>query len=131
MILEEDEDLGGPDAPPMTGDVTSAKLPPVVKVRDFVASSYAPLPELFDQQLAMAEYETRMREQPRITPISGKTLHRLLELGCITEAEANGDVEKTDAANGISGDAEGEANRRPKKKRFPVRVSSLFLNSSC
>jgi len=38
--------------------------------------------------------------------------------GEVTEAEANGDVEKADAENGISGDAEGEAKRKPKKKRF-------------
>lgn len=39
--------------------------------------------------------------------------------GEVTEAEANGDVEKADAANDISGDAESESKRKPKKKRFP------------
>jgi len=39
--------------------------------------------------------------------------------GEVTEAEANGDVEKTDTANAATGDAEGEAKRNPRKKRVP------------
>lgn len=38
--------------------------------------------------------------------------------GEVTEAEANGDAEKTDTANAASGEAETDSKRNPKKKRI-------------
>ncbi len=75
-----------PDAPMSMSNPKS----PEITVRDYAtARTHPPIPEIFDQHLALAEYEIRMREDPRVTPLSGKTLHRLIELGCVTEAEAS------------------------------------------
>ncbi|KAK0210125.1 hypothetical protein DFS33DRAFT_258908 [Desarmillaria ectypa] len=61
-----------------------------IKVRDFASSSSSALPvvELFNHHIAIAEYEIRMRENPRVSPIAGKILYRLVNIGCITREEA-------------------------------------------
>ncbi|KAK0492060.1 hypothetical protein EDD18DRAFT_519273 [Armillaria luteobubalina] len=60
-----------------------------IKVRDFATSSSTlPLAELFNHHIAIAEYEIRMRENPRVSPIDGKMLYRLVNLGCISREEA-------------------------------------------
>ncbi|KIY67941.1 hypothetical protein CYLTODRAFT_490188 [Cylindrobasidium torrendii FP15055 ss-10] len=93
---EADSDLDNyPQYPPMTSwsasDISTRS--PAIKVRDFAyPSSSAPaqeiIPESFDAHLALAEYEIHVQEDPRVSAIDGKTLHRLLELGYITDAEA-------------------------------------------
>ncbi|KAK0474016.1 hypothetical protein IW261DRAFT_667742 [Armillaria novae-zelandiae] len=61
-----------------------------IKVRDFATSSSSTLPlaELFNHHIAIAEYEIRMRENPRVSPIDGKMLYRLVNIGCISREEA-------------------------------------------
>ncbi|PBK70002.1 hypothetical protein ARMSODRAFT_121831 [Armillaria solidipes] len=61
-----------------------------IKVRDFATSSSSALPiaELFNHHIAIAEYEIRMRENPRVSPIDGKMLYRLVNIGCISREEA-------------------------------------------
>ncbi len=60
-----------------------------IKVRDFATSSSTlPVAELFNHHIAIAEYEIRMRENPRVSPIDGKMLYRLVNIGCISREEA-------------------------------------------
>ena len=68
-----------------------------VKVRDFAyPSSFSPsspplhlppVPEIFNQYEGLAEVEYRWTHSPRMYPIPGKTLSRLLELGWITQED--------------------------------------------
>ncbi|KAK0185969.1 hypothetical protein F5146DRAFT_163266 [Armillaria mellea] len=60
-----------------------------IKVRDFACSSSTlPVAELFNHHIAIAEYEIRMRETPRVAPLDGKMLYRLVNIGCISREEA-------------------------------------------
>ncbi|KAK0229107.1 hypothetical protein EDD85DRAFT_136045 [Armillaria nabsnona] len=83
-----------PTFPPETfeedPEENTAKLTSMgIKVRDFATSSSTlPVAELFNHHIAIAEYEIRMRENPRVSPIDGKILYRLVNIGCISREEA-------------------------------------------
>ncbi|KAG7453128.1 uncharacterized protein BT62DRAFT_48017 [Guyanagaster necrorhizus] len=59
-----------------------------IKIRDFATSSTLPAAELFNHHIAIAEYEIRMRENPRVSPLPGKMLYRLVNIGCVSLEEA-------------------------------------------
>lgn len=48
-----------------------------------------PAVEIFDPYIGIAEFEFRLAQVPRRTPIQGKTTRRLFELGWVTQEEAN------------------------------------------
>lgn len=61
------------------------------KIRDFAYekqdNSLTKIPELWDQYEGIAEYEFRLTQNPRIYPITGRTIHRLIELGWVDREE--------------------------------------------
>lgn len=73
-----------------------------IKIRDFCyepqPAHLTQIPELFDQYDAIAEFEYRLSQNPRVYPISGKTLRRLLDMGWIDQAEVDERCEEMDFA---------------------------------
>ena len=63
-----------------------------VKVRDFayekLPSHLEPVPEIFDEALALGEYDQRMSMPRRVFPVPGKILWRLVNIGWVTMGEA-------------------------------------------
>jgi len=53
-------------------------------------------PETFDPYKALGEFEFRLRQRPRILPIGGKTLRRLIEIGWVTENEVESRCSESD-----------------------------------
>ncbi|KAK0455222.1 uncharacterized protein EV420DRAFT_589100 [Desarmillaria tabescens] len=96
VVEETEQEVPQPTySPEEDPEENTAKLTSLgIKVRDFAPSSASsssstpPVVELFNHHIAIAEYELRMRETPRVSPISGKMLYRLVNMGCITREEA-------------------------------------------
>ncbi|EAU83520.2 hypothetical protein CC1G_04776 [Coprinopsis cinerea okayama7 len=80
-------EIDDPDADQLATLLTSHNI----KIRDYayVPSTRPPVAELFDQYEGIAEYEYRLRQRPRLYPITGKVLRRLLDIGWVTMDEVN------------------------------------------
>ncbi|KAF5331831.1 hypothetical protein D9611_008949 [Ephemerocybe angulata] len=71
-----------------------------VKILDFgfepTPAHLAPIPELWDQYEAMAEFEFRLEQEPRVYPVHGKNLRRLLQIGWVDMEEVKERCEEMD-----------------------------------
>ncbi|KAL0948365.1 hypothetical protein HGRIS_010947 [Hohenbuehelia grisea] len=47
-----------------------------------------PSPEIFDAYEGLGEFELRLQQKKRVYPIAGKTLHRLMKIGFVSQTEA-------------------------------------------
>ncbi|KXN92496.1 Cytokinesis protein sepH [Leucoagaricus sp. SymC.cos] len=69
-------------------DVTTPPTAAAANMHSSLLPAVPLTPETFDPYRALGEFEYRLRQNPRQLPIPGKTLRRLIEIGWITENEA-------------------------------------------